>query len=360
MGKPEDWQSGPGFSVIRNIVSCLLISICVHLCSSVVSASAQALPPRPGQPDPKAQAAESPLKPFEWLIDGTWYTEGEYPGLGKSRGMRTYRYTLGGRFIEMQQEVLIQPPGGGAQRMAVTAILGRNPGTRRLQQWGFARDGSISTAEWDVVAPPAMRFEGRVVNSSPWRLRGILSRDAADEFVETLEVYNDGGWRPHSESRFARKGVPPPPDGIGAAGPTEDLKLLAPLVGTWGQTLDVTLTFRWALNYSFLRSEYVVRRAGDLIPKVRVISMTGFDAQQKRVAQYGFNEDGSVFSASVTAAGDALVFEGDMVGDGRRKLRVTYRCSDADTLVTTTETLVEGAWQKLGETTMKRRKPALN
>ena len=100
----------------------LLFGLLCTLCASAVNASAQ-----------QRAVTENPLQPFAWPIGRPWVAEGEIPGAGKYTAQRTYRWTLEGRFIEMEQVMRV----GGAQSIVV-GIIGWDAGKSKVAAWGFA------------------------------------------------------------------------------------------------------------------------------------------------------------------------------------------------------------------------------
>jgi hypothetical protein len=304
-----------------------------------------------------AQAAD-PLKQFEPFI-GAWVAEGELPGVGKYAAERAYRWTLDGKFIEMEQHTR-----AGEFRSVVRAILGWHPGEKKILAWGFADDGTISLTECDCDSGETFQFAGRLIGGAdPGPVRGSFRRIAPDAFVETIEAQRDGAWQPHGRFEFRRRPAPAVPAPLSTRDPVEALRPLEPLVGVWTQTstfsggirYTVEFEFRWVLGGKFLLSEY--RVLGTENAGLHALSFTGYNAEAGRLMQYGFSADGTLIAARVSVSGSepVVVFEGDMVGRQRRTLRTTWRRHDADTLASLTEFQHLGIFQPAGNATLRRK-----
>jgi hypothetical protein len=324
------------------LIVCLLCGLCGE------SLNAQA---------PPASGSLQVLEPFI----GTWVAEGEFPGVGKFVAERTYRRTMEDRFIEFEQVLK-----AGEFQSTVKAILGWHPGKKRISAWGFADDGAISLTECDCAAADAFTFQGHLVGGrNPGFVRGHFKWTGADSFTEVIEVERNGVWQKHGQFEFTRgtATLGAPFSSAPSAAWAERLQALEPLVGTWTQTTTYTggasytieMEFRWVLKGQFLMSEY--RVLGTENAGVHAVSFLGYNAEEKRIVQYGFSADGTVGTFVFSAVGaPELVFEGEMLGGARRSLRVRYRLRDEDTLSAITEFHQRGIFQPMRNSTMRRKK----
>ncbi len=144
---------------------------------------------------------DHPLGPIEYMVGGTWTAEREIPGLGRYTAERTYRWVLGGKFIE-QRHVMKFSKG----EIETKGIIGWDPEKKTIAAWGFGDDGGIATSHAQRTTPTEVRFEGvRVggVNSGP--IRAANRKVSDDEFIEAAEAKTGNEWTPMFSFRFTRK-----------------------------------------------------------------------------------------------------------------------------------------------------------
>jgi hypothetical protein len=286
---------------------------------------------------------------LEFLI-GQW---------GHETIQRTYRWTLGGKFMEMKAV-----GQDGATELIAWHYLGVDPGTGKVTLWEFTAEGNgpILT-QTESSARGELRLEGRFrvgTQSGPLR---VTWKKEAGQLQEELEQLRDGKWQGFTLT-FA-----PLPRGVQLWEPTlpdqppkgSPLAPLEKLVGTWlvtgeseGTRYAVEYRFSWVMRGHFLRSEYSVTTGTQT--ELHAVSMIGYDPETKALMQWGFSADGAVITAIVRATADSVVTDGEMVSATRRTpVRVTYAKPDPDTLSTKTEMQRQGAWRSTGTGLLKRK-----
>jgi hypothetical protein len=140
------------------------------------------------------------LKSIEYLVGVTWTTQGELPGVGKFTAERTYRWALGGNFIE-QRHVMRFSTG----EMETKGMIGWDPEKKAIVAWGFGSDGGIATSRADPPTPTEIRFEGvRVGDFNAGPIRATNKKESDDEFVEIAESKKSDVWVPMFTFRFTR------------------------------------------------------------------------------------------------------------------------------------------------------------
>lgn len=303
-----------------------------------------------------AQGAD-PLKPFDYFV-GTWVAEGEFPGAGHYTAERTYRKILDGKFIRMDQVIRI-----GNTQAATVGIIGWDAEKGKVGAWGFSDDGSLAPTECSMPSSDEFVFEGRLAGgAAPGPVRGTFRATGPDAFTETVHVNKNGEWQAQFQFAFKRKAAPLVAVNSSSE-PVEALKPLERMVGLWTEEVRLTnarytaeFDVRWALGGWFLASES--RMLGTANAGLRSLAFTGYDAEQKRLVQYSFNSDGSIFIARVTASSDVpeMVFQGDVIGPRPRTLRITYRRRDENTLTSNTELQYLGIYQPADNSVLRKKK----
>lgn len=140
------------------------------------------------------------LESIEYLVGGTWTTQGDLPGVGKFSAERTYHWMLGKNFIE--QHHVMRFPGG---EMETKGVIGWDPEKKVIVAWGFGSDGGIATSHSTSATPTEIRFEGvrvGVFNAGP--IRATHKKVNNDEFVEIAESRKGDAWVSMFTFRFTR------------------------------------------------------------------------------------------------------------------------------------------------------------
>jgi hypothetical protein len=141
------------------------------------------------------------LELIEYLVGGTWKTQGEIPGVGKFTAERTYRWVLAGSFIE-QRHVMKFSSG----EMETLGMIGWDPEKKAIVAWGFGSDGGVATSRAIAATATEIRFEGvRVGDFNAVPIRAIQRKESDDEFVENAESKQGDAWVPMFTFRITRE-----------------------------------------------------------------------------------------------------------------------------------------------------------
>lgn len=147
---------------------------------------------------------DSPMKPMEYLVGGTWMAQGEIPGVGPYTAERTYRWVLGGKFIE--QRHMMRFRNGETE---TRGILGWDPELKVITAWGFGDDGGIATSRAEKLTEAEICFEGvRVGGFVSGPIRSTNRKVSHDEFVEIAERKQGNDWTAMFSFRFSRRQGP--------------------------------------------------------------------------------------------------------------------------------------------------------
>ncbi len=147
------------------------------------------------------------------------------------------------------------------------------------------------------------------------------------------------------------------------AGDPERLKPLEPLLGTWvgeGEMPGVgkyseEITYAWALNKAYIRMTYKMSAGGKDLDTGE--GYVGWDAEAEKLTAYWFCSDGALMKSTVTVEKDRWIFQGKVSGGSCcKEFRMTLQRTDADTVKSLCEGGEDGKFEKLAETTHKRRK----
>lgn len=151
--------------------------------------------------DERAAANENPLQPLEYLVGGIWKAEGEITGFGKYSASRSYRWALGGKFIEQQHVMRVKET-----QFETKGIIGWNPDTKAIVAWGFGSDGGITTTSANTATAGAeLRLEGnRVGPFHAGPIRATFRKVNENEFVELAEIKKGDQWEQMFSFRFKR------------------------------------------------------------------------------------------------------------------------------------------------------------
>ena len=145
-------------------------------------------------PDPNRLA---PVRP---LVGGTWVGSGFLPGVGNYSSTRQFDWTLDGKFIQMQHVLTIKDSvlseagyfGWDTQRSAVT-------------MWGFASDGSHTTARLLAARSGRMIIEGNTIGVGEIHWRIMLRMRGKDELSIITEHERKGSWIPYTSAVYKRR-----------------------------------------------------------------------------------------------------------------------------------------------------------
>ena len=140
------------------------------------------------------------LEPVRPLIGGKWVGSGFLPGVGNYSSTRQFDWTLDGKFIQMQHVLTIKDSvlseagyfGWDAQRSAVT-------------MWGFASDGSHTTARLISSRSGTMVIEGNTVREADIHWRILLRIRGKDELSIITEHERKGSWVPYTSAVYRRR-----------------------------------------------------------------------------------------------------------------------------------------------------------
>ena len=149
-------------------------------------------------------AKDRPLKPIAYLVEGTWTAQGEMAGIGPYTAERTYRWALGGKFIEQRHVMKF-----GTGETESKGIIGWDSEEKAIMAWGFGDDGGIATTRAENVTETEIRFEGvRVGGFISGPIRATFNKVNDDEFVENAETKQGNDWTPMFSFKFTRKKSP--------------------------------------------------------------------------------------------------------------------------------------------------------
>lgn len=145
-------------------------------------------------PDPNRLA---PVRP---LVGGKWVGSGFLPGVGNYSSTRQFDWTLDGKFIQMQHVLTIRDSvlseagyfGWDAQRSAVAL-------------WGFASDGSYTTARLLPARSGTMLIEGHTIGDAQTHWRILLRLRGKDELSIITEHERKGSWIPYTSAIYKRQ-----------------------------------------------------------------------------------------------------------------------------------------------------------
>ncbi len=142
----------------------------------------------------------NPLEPFAYLVGGAWTAQGEHPGIGPYTADRTYRWIVGGKFIE-QHHAMRFAKGDAETR----GVIGWDAEKKVVVAWGFGSDGGIAVVRAVPVTPTEIRFEGeRTGGLDAGPIRATFRKISDREFEEIAEVRKGDAWEPMVTFRFVR------------------------------------------------------------------------------------------------------------------------------------------------------------
>jgi hypothetical protein len=150
------------------------------------------------QPLAATQGAE-PLRPLT-LLAGAWRTEGESDGV-KYAVEYGFHWTLSGHFLRSEYSVTT----GTQTELHAVSMIGYDPETKALMQWGFSADGAVITAMVRATADSVVT-EGEMVSATrrtPVRI--TYSRPDADTLSTKTEMQRQGAWRSTGIGLLRRK-----------------------------------------------------------------------------------------------------------------------------------------------------------